>query len=70
MILGTNRHAPRQIEIPIDNYADQLVWYMEKYLDKIKIDTESFSIKASKKAKIGLRWIVFPNDKEFERDFR
>lgn len=70
MILGTNRHAPRQIEIPIDNYADQLVWYMEKYLDKIKIDTESFSIKASKKAKIGLRWIVFPNDKEFERDYQ
>lgn len=28
-----------------------------------------FSAKAIEKAKIGLRWMIFPNDKEFERDY-
>ena len=50
MILGTNKRDSNQIKIPIDNYADQLVWYMTTYLDKVKFDTESFSVKASEKA--------------------
>lgn len=70
MILGTNKRDSNQIKIPIDNYADQLVWYMTTYLDKVKFDTESFSVKASEKAKIGLRWIIFPNEKEFEIDYQ
>ena len=45
MILGTNKRDSNQIKIPIDNYADQLVWYMTTYLDKVKFDTESFSVK-------------------------
>ncbi len=69
MILGTDKHNSNQIKIPINNYADQLVWYMATYLDKVKFDMESFSVKANEKAKIGLKWFIFPNEKEFERDF-
>lgn len=70
MILGTNKHNPNQIKISINNYADQLVRYMEIYLNKVKFDMESYSVKADEKAKIGLKWFIFPNDKEFERDFK
>lgn len=42
---------------------------MATYLDKVKFDMESFSVRANEKAKIGLKWFVFPNEKEFERDF-
>ena len=42
---------------------------MATYLNKVKDDMESFSVKANEKAKIGLRWFIFPNNKEFERDF-
>lgn len=70
VILGTDKHDSKQINIPIKCYADQLVWYMSNYLNKVKLDMESFSVKENEKAKIGLRWIVFPNKKEFERDFQ
>ena len=70
MILGTNRHDPNRIKIPIDYYADQLCWYMETYLNKVKNIAEDFSIKANEKAKIGLKWFIFPNEKEFEKDFK
>lgn len=68
MILGINRQ--NQIKIPIDNYANQLVWYMETYLNKVKYEMESFSMKENEKVKIALKWLVFPNEKEFEKDFQ
>ena len=70
MILGTDRHNLNQIRIPIGSYADQLIFYMETYLNRVKISTESFSVKANEKAKIGLKWIIFPDDKEFEKDYQ
>ena len=69
MILGINKHGQNQIKLPIDNYANKLIWYMETYLNKLQFDMQSFSVKANEKAKIGLKWFIFPNDKEFERDF-
>lgn len=70
LILGIDKSDPNYIKIPIDNYANKLVWYMQNYLDKVSFDMGNLSKKANEKAKIGLRWIIFPNDKEFEKDFK
>lgn len=70
MILGIDKCNPNQIGLPIDNYADKLVWYMETYFDRLQYNMGTFSAKANEKAKIGLRWIVFPNQKEFKRDYQ
>lgn len=67
MIIGNDTD---QLKFPIDNYAEKLVWYMKNYLDKLKDDMQLISIKANEKAKIGLKWIIFPNEKEFERDYK
>lgn len=56
-------------EIPIDSYANQLAWYLQRYLNRIENDSIIFSKKATEKAKICLRWVIFKNNKEFERDF-
>ena len=69
MIRGINKHEVNQIKFPIDNYANQLIWYMEIYLNRVKYDMEFFSVKANEKAKIGLKWVIFPNEKEFEKDY-
>ena len=69
MIVGINKDGQNQIKLPIDNYANKLIWYMKTYLDKLRFDTQSLSEKANEKAKIGLKWFIFPNEKEFERDF-
>ena len=47
-----------QIKLPIDNYANKLIWYMETYLNKLQFDMQSFSVKANEKAKIGLKWFI------------
>lgn len=73
MIIGigkTDADNTNQFKVPIDNYADKLVRYMENYLDKLQDDMQLFSEKADKKAKIYLNWIIFPNEKEFERNFQ
>lgn len=70
MILGNEQQNTNQIIIPIDNYADQLVWYMTTHLNKASTDMNFFSPKADEKAKVGLRWVIFANDKEFERDYQ
>lgn len=68
MIIGINK-SDTDVKIPIDNYANNLVWYMKNYLDKLKDDMSLYP-KADEKAKIALRFIAFPNEKEFERDFQ
>ena len=70
MIYGIDNKAKNNLQIPISAYANQLTWYLEWYLKKMQLDTESFSIKATEKAKRYFRWIVFPNNKEFEKDFK
>lgn len=70
MILGIDKCNPNQIELPIDNYANELVWYMATYLNKLQDEMQIFSVKANEKAKIGLRWLIFPNEKEFEKDYQ
>jgi hypothetical protein len=57
------------LEIPIDSYANQLAWYLQWYLNRIENDSILFSEKATEKAKIYLRWVIFKNNKEFEKDF-
>lgn len=70
MISRIDKYDPNQIGLPIDNYANKLVWYMENYLNRLQNDMKTFSAKANKKAKIGLRWFIFPNEKEFESDYQ
>lgn len=70
MLVGIEKNNLFRIENPIENYANQLVWYMSTYLDNLQNSLNLFSAKANEKAKIGLRWFVFPNSKEFERDYK
>lgn len=70
MILGIEKKNPNPINIPVDSYANELIWYMENYLDRINNNINYLSINANEKAKIALRWIVFPNEKEFEKDYK
>lgn len=70
MIIGNVKNDINQVKIPIDNYANKLVFYMKNYLDKLQDDMDLFSKKDSEKAKIWLKWVIFPNVKEFQRDFR
>lgn len=69
MIYGIEGVKKQDIQIPISNYVKQLAWYLQWYLNKMQLDTESFSSKATEKAKRYLRWFVFPNEKEYEKDF-
>lgn len=70
MIIGNVKNDINQVKIPIDNYANKLVFYMKNYLDKLQDDMDLFSKKDSEKAKIRLKWMIFPNVKEFQRDFQ
>lgn len=70
MIIGNIKNSANQIEVPIDNYADKLIWYMSHYFDNLQVDMQSVSKKANEKAKITLRWLIFPNEKEFKRDYQ
>lgn len=58
-----------RIEVPIESYANKLTWYMYYYLNKIMDESLYISEKATHKAKIVLRWLIFPNEKEFIRDY-
>jgi len=58
-----------KINIPIESYSNQLAWYLHWYLDKLEKEALIFSEKATQKAKIALRWVIFPNDKEFKKDY-
>ena len=67
MIYGNDQK--NDIEIPIDVYAKRLVFFMKNYLDRINEDSLAFSEKATEKAKITLRWVIFQN-REFEKDYK
>ena len=58
-----------RMEIPIESYANQLSWYLHWYLNKTEDEALYFSESETKKAKVVLRWLIFPNEKEFKRDF-
>lgn len=70
MIYGINSNSNKVLNIPIENYANQLAFYMEHYLNRVQESTSMFSSKADEKAKIALRWLIFPNEKEFKKDFK
>lgn len=70
MIIGNSKNDTSQIIFPIDNYAERLIWYMKYYFGMVQNDMQSISKKDNEKAKIFLKWFIFPNEKEFERDFR
>jgi hypothetical protein len=59
-----------KVEIPLKSYANELAWYLHWYLKKTEDESLFFSEKATQKAKIALRWLIFPNEKEFERDYK
>ena len=71
MIIGNGTTGITQkIETPISSYSRNLVTLLENYLDGVNSDSISFSIPASQKAKITLRYFIFPNEKEFQRDYQ
>ncbi len=70
MILGNDKNNTSQIKVPIENYANNLVMYMRDYLDIAQSNMQSISENDNEKAKVFLRYIIFPNKKEFERDYR
>lgn len=67
MLLSTK--IQHNLSIPIESYSSKLTWYMQEYLNMVDIRLSDISPKANEKAKIALRWIIFPNNKEFEKDF-
>lgn len=70
MIYGVDNIKKQNIQIPISNYAEQLAWYLEFYLNRVDQQSTEFSGKDTEKAKIYLKWFVFPNHKEFEKDLK
>lgn len=70
MIIGNDKNNTSQIKVPIENYANNLVRYMTDYLDIAQSNMQSISKNDDEKAKVFLRCIIFPNNKEFERDYR
>ncbi len=50
----------------IESYSKQLIFYLYHYLDMI--DIKNNDKKAQEKAKIMLKWLVFPNDIEAKKD--
>jgi len=66
MIYGVQNN---ELEVPIESYAKKLIYYMQVYLARIAGIGENISEKANEKAKVALRWVIFPNDKEFKRDY-
>ena len=54
MIYGIDKSDNKQIKIPIENYANQLIWHMKWYLNKLQDNMQLFSNKANEKAKITL----------------
>ena len=66
MIYGIEKNS---IDIPIESYANQLMWYLKWYLNKLDNESMQFSEKATEKAKIALRWLIFPNNKEIKKDY-
>ncbi|MCI9545763.1 MAG: hypothetical protein HFH60_03600 [Lachnospiraceae bacterium] len=70
MIIGNDENTTSQIKIPIDNYADKLVRHMTDYLDRVEYKMQAISKNDDEKAKVFLRWTLFPNKKEIESDYR
>lgn len=58
-----------KLDISIESYANKLVWYLHWYLNKTEDRSLGISKKATEKAKIVLLWMIFPNEREFEKDF-
>lgn len=60
----------QKLDTDISSYSNQLMYYLHFYLNKLEIKSKSYPEKALEKAKIYLRWIVYPNDKELQRDYK
>ncbi len=59
-----------EIEVPIESYADKLSFLMENYFNMIDEIESEFSEKATKKAKKILKWIIYPNKKDFKNEYK
>ena len=58
------------IKIPVESYSKKMIELLKIYCDKECLQNEMFSSKANKKARIKLRSLIFPNEKEFQRDYQ
>ncbi|MEX0052467.1 hypothetical protein AB2T85_17760 [Clostridium butyricum] len=68
MILGS-QGISKGLRIPISSYSQNLVVILESYLDSINRTSLLFSEKDTEKAKITLRYTIFPDKKEFVTDY-
>lgn len=73
MLLGKNsgvaQSVTNNLEIPISEYSKNLIMLLEGYLDAINEKSLILSGKATEKAKITLKYIIYPNNKEFIKDY-
>lgn len=65
MLIGREKFP----EIPIESYSKQLIFYLHKYLNMVDFHNNYNSPRANEEAKIYLRWFIYPNNKELERDY-
>lgn len=78
MLLGVNKNNVQAdpLKIPVETYANRLLQYFENYFNNILWESPVLSdcglkkkLKIDEKAKVRLRSLVFPNNKEFAKDF-
>lgn len=71
MLIGNkSKGLTSNLEIPISSYSKNLIILLENYLNLVDANNFSFSQNATEKAKIYLRYYIFPNNKEFVKDYK
>lgn len=59
-----------EVITPSENYAEKLCYYMKYYLKLMDDNLNNKSRNRNENAKSVIRWIIFPNEKEFVKDFK
>lgn len=58
------------IKIPVESYSKKMVKLLKIYYNRVYLENNGFSSKANEKARIKLRCLIFPNEKEYRRDYQ
>lgn len=70
MLIGNNfTGLTSSLEMPISSYSQNLIALLKTYMDRINDEALIFSPKATEKAKIYLKACIFPNKKDFIKDY-
>lgn len=58
------------IKLPVESYSKKMIELLKIYCDRVYSENNAFSSKANEKARIKLRNLIFPNEKEYQRDYQ